>query len=95
MTEKRDFAARLAARLDIPRELLPGGFGASLAGDRELTVRGCKRILSYGQAEITLAVGATVLTVRGSDLYCSAFSGGAVTVTGKITGLLLGGQGDA
>ncbi len=95
MTGRRDFAARLAARLDIPRELLPGGFGLSLAGDSELTVRGCKRILSYGEARIALAVGDTVLTVTGAELYCSAFSGGAVTVTGRITGLLLGGDGDA
>ena len=95
MTGKRDFAARLAARLDIPREVLPGGFGLSMTGDSELTVRGCKRILSYGEEEITLAVGATVLTVGGSALYCSAFSGGAVTVTGKITRLSLGGRADA
>ena len=95
MTGRRDFAARLAARLDIPRELLPGGFGLSLAGDRELTVRGCRRILSYEEARIALAVGGTVLTVTGAALYCSAFSGGAVTITGRITGLLLGGGGDA
>ena len=95
MTGKRDLAARLAARLDIPRELLPGGFALSMAGDSELTVRGCKRILSYMETEITLAVGATVLRVRGHALYCSAFSGGAVTLTGKITGLLFGGDLDA
>lgn len=91
MTGKGDFAARIAARLDIPREMLPGGFGVSLSGDTEATVRGCKRILAYGEKEIVLAVGGTVLTVRGEALYCTAFSAGAVTLTGKITALLLGG----
>ena len=92
MTGKRDLAAKFAARFDIPRALLPGGFAISMAGDSELTVRGCKRILSYEETEILLAVGGTVLRVMGQELYCSAFSGGALTLTGKITGLLLGGN---
>ena len=94
MTEKRDFAARLARGLDIPRTALPRGFGLAMDGGEELTVRGCKRILAYGEAEIVLAVGVTMLTVRGRELYCSAFSGGAVTVTGQIKGLWLGDESD-
>ena len=95
MQGKRDFVGRLAARLDIPREALPGGFGLSLSGDGELTVRGCTQILSYGEARISLAVGRGALTVLGSSLFCTAFSAGAVVITGRITGLLLGGRDDA
>ena len=92
MTEKRDLGARLAARLNIPLEALPSGFGLSMIGDGELTVRGCKRILSYGETCISLAVGKRVLTVMGTALFCTAFSGGAVTIRGRISGLDLGGD---
>lgn len=90
MPRKRDILASISERLDIPREALPGSFGLTLAGERELTVRGCKRILLYGESCIALSVGNTALRVMGSELYCTAFSAGCVTVTGRITGLLLG-----
>ena len=90
MTRKRDLVGRIAAGLDIPREVLPGGFGLMLSGERELTVRGCKRILTYGSEEIALALGATSLTVRGHELVCTSFSGGAITVVGEILSLTLG-----
>ena len=95
MTGKRDFAARIAAKLDIPREVLPGGFSLSLVGEGELTVRGCKRILLYQDDRIEFAVGKTVLSVLGNALYCTSFAGGAVTVTGKITAILIGRATDA
>ena len=90
MRAKKDLLARFGERLDIPREALPGGFGAMLAGENELTVRGCRRIIRYGVTEIALGVGKTALTVRGERLLCAAFGAGCVTVTGRIVSLALG-----
>lgn len=87
MPKKKDFFTRFGERLDIPREALPGSFGMTLSGQEELTVRGCKKILSFGACEIRLAVGKCTLSIMGTGLFCSAFGAGCVTVTGKITSL--------
>lgn len=88
MLKKRDFLTRFAAKLDLPREALPGSFGLTLSGQSELTVRGCKKILAYESDVICLAVGKTSLVVGGRDLFCTAFGSGSVTVTGEILSLL-------
>ena len=88
MPKKRDFFARFRAKLDIPCEAMPGSFGMTLSGQEELVVRGCKKILSYGEACICLKVGKMVLEIRGEALFCSAFGAGYVTVSGKIQSLV-------
>ena len=90
MPKKRDFFARFGAKLDIPREALPGSFGLTLAGQQELVVRGCQKILAYGKTCISLKVGKTVLNIRGEELFCTAFGAGCVTVTGRIISLVFG-----
>ncbi|MBQ9098131.1 MAG: YabP/YqfC family sporulation protein [Clostridia bacterium] len=90
MRQKKDWMRRIRQRLDIPCEALPGGFSLYLSGQNELTVKGCRRILSYGRERICLALGKTVLCVMGSDLLCTAFCAGSVTVEGTVTGLYLG-----
>ena len=54
MSEKRDLLTRFGARLDLPREALPGGFSILLSGQGELSVRGRARILSYKENESTI-----------------------------------------
>lgn len=90
MSKAKDFFTRLGERLDIPREALPGSFGLTLAGQNELVVRGCKRILAYTPSEVMLAVGGTVLTVEGERLLCTAFGAGCVTVNGIVQALRFG-----
>ena len=89
MQKKGEFLARFGAKLDIPREALPGGFGVMLSGQNELVVHGCKKILSYGEERIELAVAKLRLVIEGEGLLCSAFGGGAVTVVGKIVAIRL------
>ncbi|MBQ8357932.1 MAG: YabP/YqfC family sporulation protein [Clostridia bacterium] len=84
MRRRKEFLARFGERLDIPREALPGGFGLSLSGQNELTVRGCRRILSYGSECIRLSLGRTALSVTGERLLCTVFEAGNVTVEGRI-----------
>ena len=84
MRRKKGLFARLCERLDIPREALPGGFGLSMSGQNELTVRGCRRILSYGADRISLSLGRVTLLVEGEGLLCTVFEAGSVTVQGHI-----------
>lgn len=56
-----------------------------LRGQREAVVHGCHRIMRYMPDEICLLIGGErVVSLRGSALSCSSFSGGAVTVEGRI-----------
>ena len=85
MRKKQDFFTRFGERLDIPREALPGGFGLTLSGRSELTVRGCKRILEYGSTAILLSLGKDAVRISGEDLFCTVFAAESVTVCGHIT----------
>ncbi|MBQ3057139.1 MAG: YabP/YqfC family sporulation protein [Clostridia bacterium] len=87
MPKKVGFLTRFGAKLDIPREALPGSFGMTLSGQHELVVRGCKKILSYDKECIALALGKTALEIHGEKLFCTAFGARCVTVTGRIVSL--------
>ena len=95
MRQKKGFFSRFGEKLDIPRELLPGGFLLTLSGQRELTVEGCSGILAYERERISLRVSKTVLHVVGAGLLCVAFGAGSVTVRGEITGVYFEKEGKA
>ena len=84
MPKRRGILSRITEALDLPREMLPGGFFLALSGREERLVRGCREILGYEPACITLALPRGRLLVRGEGLFCSAFGGGSVTVCGEI-----------
>lgn len=88
MRKKPDFITRLGEKLDIPRAIFSGSFGCVVEGTRELTVRGCRKILSYDPAAILLAVGGgTRLLIEGEALLFRAFGAGSVTLSGEIRSL--------
>lgn len=84
MRKKEDWFTRLGRQLDLPGEALPGGFGLTLSGTEQLTVRGCRRILTYGPECIRFSLGRQVLAIRGLRLLCTVFEAGSVTVEGRI-----------
>lgn len=85
MRRKKDLLTGAMRYLDIPREVLPGGFGITLSGQGSLTVRGCRRILQYGATCIRLSIGKKkALSVKGRDLICTVFDGEQATVEGLI-----------
>ncbi len=58
-------------------------------GDHSVIAYGCRRILLYTQEEIRLLRGKrAVLRILGDGLCCTCFSAGAVTVQGRIRGVL-------
>ena len=58
-----------------------------LCGQRSVTLYNCQRILFYSPCEIRLLVAKRALSITGERLYCSSFTGGTVTVEGKIVGV--------
>ena len=85
MQRKKDFFARMGERLDLPREALPGGFGLSLSGQNELSVRGCRRILEYEETCICLLLDGVVLSVKGEGLLCTTFAAESLVISGHIS----------
>ena len=83
--KKRGFRARLAIRYGNAAN--ETGELVVLRGRRGVTVYGCRRILSYSPCEIKLALERAALVVTGSELYCSSFAAGTVTVEGRVTGV--------
>ena len=84
MRKRKDLFGSLSEKMNIPREALPGGYALTMSGERELTLWGCTRILSYGEEEVALRIGQQILRISGGRLLCSAFGAGSVTVTGEI-----------
>ena len=87
MRDKGDFLHRLCEGLDIPKEILPGGFALFLSGQDELTLQGKCRILHHERQEIRLLIGKTTLSIQGQRLFCRAFFSERVTVCGRIDSL--------
>ena len=77
--------SRLKAR--YVEEGVPSRDTVVLNGQRSVTVYACQRILFYSPCEIRLQVARRALSVVGERLYCSSFTGGTVTVEGKIAAI--------
>ena len=58
-----------------------------LRGNREVTVYSCRKILLYTPCEIRLLAAGHPISIVGEDLFCTSFSGGTVTVRGRIFGV--------
>ena len=87
MRKEKHLFARMREKLDIPCEILPGGFGVIFSGNREMTVSGCRRILTYSEEEILLSLGKVQALVRGKGLLCTVFNAGSITLCGEIRSL--------
>lgn len=85
--ERRTLPEWLAARLDIPPDILPGGMRLELRGRNLLTVHGTRRILTYTPNCIRLEMKDTVLAIRGRRLCCTTYLAGAVSMDGSVESL--------
>ena len=55
-----------------------------LRGESEMTVHGCKKILQYSTERICLLMRGRQLCICGNGLFCTSFSGGVITLEGRI-----------
>lgn len=57
-------------------------------GQCGVTVHGCRRIVLYSPCEIRLRTGRRTVAITGTCLFCTSFSAGTVTVSGRVAGVL-------
>ena len=81
---KQSFAEKFYKALDIPPDVLPGGFVIELRGREALSLSGSGSILLYTPKEIRLSLRSAILSVKGERLVCSSYSASEVTVTGHV-----------
>ena len=93
MREKKDIFARISARLDLPREALPGGFSISLSG-RELYLQGRAVILGYSEECVEVSLGKQRICVQGSGLFCAELTPQRVLIVGDVCGIFLKREGE-
>ena len=91
---KKPLSQRIAETLDIP----VGTFGRisfiEAVGSRELCISGCEGLITYTGECVVLELCDGRLTVRGAGLELHSFSGGRVSVSGRIKGILYGERGE-
>ena len=63
-----------------------------LYGDRRVTLRGCRKILSYDPKEIRFALRGRNVRLCGRELHCVSFTRGSAAVEGILTAVELYGE---
>ena len=92
---KKPLSQRLCEVLDIP----VGTFGKisfiEAVGNRELCVDGCEGLVTYTDNTVILILCDGLLTVKGTELELKSFSFGRVSVSGIISSICYGEEGEA
>lgn len=80
---------RIGALFGIPADAVgvTNGFMAELRGQRTVTVRGCRRILTYSPETIRLDTRDGEITIVGEELTCTAYSADSIGIEGRIGGV--------
>ena len=87
---KKTLGDRVAGILGVPSDAvgLSNGFMAEMRGRCGVSVRGCRRILSYSRREIRLDTRDGAVSVLGADLFCTAYCADTVGIEGRIDAVL-------
>ncbi len=85
-----DFMNTAAEALELPADVVAGAPLIELVGKRELRMENHRGILSYGDQEISVSGGRTLVTIRGEKLEISAMSANSLFITGTIHQVELG-----
>lgn len=87
---KLPLSQRILESLDIP----VGTFGRvsfiEASGNREINISGCTGLAEYGSERIVLELCDGCMTISGAKLELRSFSGGRVSVSGIISGIIWG-----
>lgn len=74
----------LGRALEVPSAALGRDGKIELIGNREATVDGCRCVVEYGEARITLNIGRGNITFHGSDLEITSLSDRIAVIRGLI-----------
>ena len=80
---------RIGTLFGIPADAvgLTNGFMAELRGQGTVTVRGCRRILTYSPETIRLDTRDGEISIVGEKLTCTAYSADSIGIEGRIGGV--------
>lgn len=79
--------ARMAELFDLPADLVAGLARVELLGDRQFYLDGHEGILSYGDTQIDVSLGAQTLRIRGRGLTLRGMTERELRVCGSIDGV--------
>ena len=88
---------RIGKILGVPADAVgfSNGFMAELRGRSAISVRGCRRILSYSRERICLDTRDGTVTVLGEALFCVAYFSDAIGIEGRIDAVFFEDRRDA
>ena len=87
---KPPLGERLLRALDVPVGAIGSVSFIEASGNRELEISGCTGLEVYTSERIVLILCDGALTIKGIGLELRSFSGGAVSVSGRISGIIFG-----
>lgn len=81
---KKTISQRICESFDIPVGTFGGCSGVEVIGNREASICGCEGLVSYTDGEVILTLCDSTVSVRGEGLTLRSFSGGRISVCGRI-----------
>ena len=90
LKKRKNISDSIRSGMLLPSDALLGEVRIELRGRNTLFLCGCRRIIKYSPQEIIFDTKDFCITVRGSDLVCTTYHYGSVTVEGCIGSVMLG-----
>ena len=85
--KNREFLEDAAEIFDLPGEVVAGMPRVTITGCKRVFVENHRGILEYGEEQIDINGGRTVIRLRGEKLVLRSMSDSELLITGKITGM--------
>ncbi|MCI8388541.1 MAG: hypothetical protein HFE63_08775 [Clostridiales bacterium] len=87
---KLPLSQRILNSLDIPVGTFGGVSFMEAAGNREINISGCLGLSEYSSERVVLELCDGYMTINGSSLELRSFTGGHISVSGIISGIIYG-----
>lgn len=84
---QEELMSRVAAKLDIPGNLIAGEPKIQILGSRELSIENHRGIQEYGDSGIRVSCGRGNVYIRGKSLTLKLLNGSELLIAGKIEGI--------
>lgn len=84
---KDSFLDVLADKFDLPGEAVAGDSRVTITGNRRILIENHKGLMEYGENQIEVNCGKTILKIRGEELFIRAMNSQELLITGTIFGI--------
>jgi len=90
--EKRPFLETISKRFEVDADMIGNGVRVEIRGRGRVEIGGVRRILSYSDDAVVLALTCGKMTVKGEGLECVFYRRNEAAVEGRIDGVFFGGE---